>query len=364
MTGRPRVLAIVAAAAALAVAGTVTVTWLQTRGETTSRPGSVTTPRAGVPPLTLDFGVRRDAEAVALARGAALLGRGERAPALAIFDRYRSVDAQIGAAFARWPAGGLDTLKRLVASHPRSAAAQLHLGWALLWSGRTADAAKQFQRVASSFADTPEAVTAEDVLYPKLAPNLPTLVLGVGLPSAPTAADQLRAAAQEAQNADVAAKLRYGLALWTLRRRVSAERQFEAAAALDPKNAVAQTAAAVALFTKTNPVRAFSRLGPLTAVFPHAAVVRLHLGTLLLWTGRIKQAAAQFRLAVDDEPKSPFATAARQFLSIIPAMGPSRENDEPNGLWRLILRRRHSAASSKRSSGVSQAMQRDGGGAG
>jgi len=157
-------------------------------------------------------------------------------------------------------------------------------------------------------------VTAEDVLYPKFAPNLPTLILGVGLPSAPSAAGQLRILEQDARNADVAAKLRYGLALWTLRRRVSAERQFEAAAALDPKNAVAQTAAAVALFTKRNPVRAFSRLGPLTRVFPDAAVVRLHLGTLLLWTGGIKKAGDEFRLAIEDEPASPFAAAARQLL--------------------------------------------------
>ena len=164
-------------------------------------------------------------------------------------------------------------------------------------------------------------MTAEDVLYPKFAPNLPTLILGVGLPSAPTAAAQLHMLELDARNADVAAKLRYGVALWTLRRRVSAERQFEAAAALDPQNAVAQTAAAVALFTKRDPVRAFSRLGPLTGVFPHAAVVRLHLGTLLLWTGRIRKAAEQFRLAAGDEPRSPFATAARQFLSIIPATG-------------------------------------------
>jgi tetratricopeptide (TPR) repeat protein len=321
MTGRARVLAIVAAAAALAVVGTVTITWLQTRGETTQRPGAVTKPRTGVPPLTLDFGVRNDPEAVALSRGEMLLRKGKRQPALAVFERYHSVDAQIAAAFARWPTNGLDTLKRLVAAHPRNASAQLHLGWALLWTGRAGDAAKQFLRVATSFADTPEAVTAEDVLFPKFAPNLPTLILGVGLPSAPTAAGQLRMLELDARNADVAAKLRYGVALWTLRRRVSAERQFEAAAALDPQNAVAQTAAAVALFTKRNPVRAFSRLGPLTAVFPHAAVVRLHLGTLLLWTGSIQKAADQFRLAVGDEPRSPFATAARQFLSIIPATG-------------------------------------------
>ena len=289
MTGRTRVLAIVAAAAALAVAGTVTVTWLQTRGETTERAGAVTKPRAGVPPLTLDFGVRSDPEAVASRRGAgAARARASGEPALAVFERYHSVDAQIGAAFARWPADGLDTLKRLVATHPRNAsrAAPPRLGAPLDRAGGRRREAVPARR--DSFADTPEAVTAEDVLYPKFAPNLPTLILGVGLPSAPTAAGQLRIAERDARNADVAAKLRYGLALWTLRRRVSAERQFEAAAALDPKNAVAQTAAAVALFTKTRPVRAFSRLGPLTAVFPQAAVVRLHLGTLLLWTRRIK----------------------------------------------------------------------------
>jgi tetratricopeptide (TPR) repeat protein len=321
MTGRTRVLAIVAAAAALAVAGIVTITWLQTRGETSQRLGAVTKPRAGMPPLTLDFGVRSDPEALALSQGETLLRKGKRRAALAVFERYHSVDAQIGAAFARWPADGLDTVKRLVAAHPRNASAQLHLGWALLWTGRAADAAKQFLRVATAFADTPEAVTAEDVLYPKFAPNLPTLILGVGLPSAPSAAAQLRILEQDARNADVAAKLRYGLALWTLRRRVSAEREFEAAAALDPRNAVAQTAAAVALFTKRDPVRAFSRLGPLTSVFPHAAVVRLHLGTLLLWTGGIKKAGDQFRLAIEDEPSSPFAAAARQLLSIIPSTG-------------------------------------------
>jgi len=321
MTGRARVLAIVAAAAVLAVAGTVTITWLQTRGETTQRAGAVTKPRSGPPPLTLDFGVRSDPEAAALTRGESLLRKGKRGRALAIFERYGSVEAQIGAAFARWPANGLDTVKRIVSAHPRSAAAQLHLGWALLWTGRAADAVTQFQRVAGEFPDSPESVTAEDILYPKMAPNLPTIVLGLGLPPAATAADQLRIAERGAQRPDVDAKLRYGLALWTLRHRVSAERQFAAAAALDPKSAVAQTAAAVGRFTKRDPVRAFARLGPLTGVFPEAAVVRLHLGTRLLWTGRLRKAAAQFRLAARDEPRSPFATVARQFLSIIPANG-------------------------------------------
>lgn len=321
MTARARVLAVVAVAAALAVAGTVTITWLQTRGETTSRAGAVTKPRQGRPPLTFDFGVRSDAEAKALLRGERLLRQGKADAALAVFERYRSVDARIGAAFARWPDGGLDTLKRLVASHPRSAAAQLHLGWALLWTGRAADAVRQLQRVDTQFPDAPESVTAEDFLYPKMAPDLPPIVLGLDLPSAPSAAGQLRILSAGARGASVDAKLRYGLALWSLRRRVSAERQFTAASALAPGSAVARTAAAVGAFTKRDPVRAFGRLGPLTGAFPKAAVVRLHLGALLLWTGEVRKAAAQFRLAVRDEPRSPFATAARQFISIIPGTG-------------------------------------------
>src|SRR6476646_7927123 len=60
MTPRTRVVAIVAAAAVLAVTGTVTITWLQTRDEKTTAPGSVSKPRAGKPPLVFEFGVRAD----------------------------------------------------------------------------------------------------------------------------------------------------------------------------------------------------------------------------------------------------------------------------------------------------------------
>ena len=323
MSPRTRVLAVVAAVAVLAVAATVGATWAQSRGQSTQAAGSVTRPRAGHPPLALDFGVRSDPEAVALSHAEQLLAKkGRERQALAIFERYHSVDAQIGALFAEWPAGGgLDAMKRIVAEHPRNATAQFHLAWALLWTGRAADAVAQFRRVDSQFPDSPEAVLAEDVLYPKMAPNLPTLVLGLSLPSAPTAAQQLRTVEQAARAGGVDAKLRYGLALWDLHRRVSAERQFAAAAALAPRSPVAQTAAAVGRFTKRDPVAAFSRLGPLSGVFPRASVVRLHLGTLLLWTGQIRKAAKEFRLAERAEPDTPFARAAREFLSIIPANG-------------------------------------------
>ena len=63
MSARARVLTIVAVAAGLAVAGTVGVTLLQTRGESTTAPGAVTKPHKGRPPLFLDFCVRGDREA-------------------------------------------------------------------------------------------------------------------------------------------------------------------------------------------------------------------------------------------------------------------------------------------------------------
>jgi tetratricopeptide (TPR) repeat protein len=317
MSPRTRVLAIVAAAAALAVAGTVTVTWLQARGETTTRPGAVAKPRPGYPYLTFDFGVRNDVEAQELNRAAQLLDASPPKPAeaLAIFDRYHSLEAQIGDVFARWPTGGLDAMKAIVSAHPSSPTAQLHLGWALLWSGRNADAVQQFQRVDSEFPDSPAAVTAENVLYSKMGPNLPVIVLGMPLPSARTAAGQLRLLRRAAAAPDADAKLRYGYALWTLRRRVSAERQFAAAAALAPRDPLARTLAALGRFTKRNPVAAFGRLGPLTGTFPRSAAVRFHLGVALLWTGEVAKGKKQLGLAVQYEPRSAWANAARTLLS-------------------------------------------------
>jgi Flp pilus assembly protein TadD len=116
-------------------------------------------------------------------------------------------------------------------------------------------------------------------------------------------------------DADASAKLLYGLALWNLRRPLSAERQFSAAAKLAPDDPVARTAAAVGAFSKAHPVQAFGRLGPLTGVFPRSPVVRFHLGLLLLWSGEPKKAAAQLRLAVADGPQTVYAKNARVLLA-------------------------------------------------
>jgi Flp pilus assembly protein TadD len=317
-----RVVVIVALAALIAAAAVVGVTLLQTRGERTTVPGAVTTPRAGQPPLDLDFGVDTSAEARALTRAQALYNANRAAQAAAIFGRYHSLEAQLGAAFAAWNENGLATVQSIAATHPASSVALLHLGIADYWAGQNADAVAAWEKTAKIGADSPYGVKAEDLLHPTLTiPGLPYLVLDFGAPPAIRklpAAEQLAALARAAAKPNARAKLLYGSALWSLERPLSAERQFAAAGKLAPHDPVARTAAAVGLFTKANPVQAFSRLGPLTGVFPRAAVVRFHLGLLLLWSGERQKAITQLRLAAADKPGSSYSEDARRLLSRLP----------------------------------------------
>ena len=112
-------------------------------------------------------------------------------------------------------------------------------------------------------------------------------------------AQQLAALAPRRGEPDARAKLLYGAALWGLERPLSAERQFAAAARLAPHDPDARTAAAVGALHEGEPGAAFCRLGPLTGVFPRAAVVRFHLGLLLLWT------SASVQKAVEAAPAAP-----------------------------------------------------------
>lgn len=324
MSARTRVFTVVALAAAAAVTGTVGVTLLQTRGETTTVPGAVTKPHAGSPPLILNFGVRQDPEARALYRAQSLYAKGRRAEAARIFGRYHSLEAEIGAAFAAWPDGGLDELKRLVAAHPQSSLAELHLGWAYWQSGRNADAVGAWTKATELQPDSPAAVNAANPLHPSMAPGLPYIVTGLSPPAAVRRlppAEQLRALAGAAERPDPNAKLLYGVALWNLERPVSAERQFLAAAKLAPDDPTARTAAAVGAFSKADPVRAFGRLGPLTGVFPRAGVVRFHLGLLLVWTRQVEKARAQLRLVIADDPSSAYAKQAKTLITALSSTG-------------------------------------------
>ena len=319
MGPRLRVHATVALAAAVAVAAVVGITVWQTSGERTTVPGAVVAPRAGYPPLSLELGLRADAQARALDAAQRAYNRGRVAQAARVFARYRSLEAQLGSAFAAWKRTGLDPVKRLAAGHPASAVAALHLGWADYWAGRNADALAAWQHTAALAPDSPYGVDAEDALHPTdPVPGLPPIVTPLELPPALAdlpAGEQLARLRATARSGGLDAKLRYGLALWNVRRPVSAERELAAAAKLAPHDPVARVAAAVARFSKGNPVRAFGQLGPLTAVFPHAAVVEFHLGLLLLWTGERTKAATQLRACVADGPQTIYAKNARVLLA-------------------------------------------------
>lgn len=277
-------MAIVAVAAAIAAGAVVGVTLLQTRGET-----SGTTVRKGFPPLDLPS-----------SRALSLYNAGKHTQAEALFSRSHALPDEIGAAFARWPHGTLDDMNRLVAANPTSGLAELHLGLAEYWSGRDADAESAFARAAKVEPDSPAAIAALDFLHPNVAPGLPPIVYDTaGVPAA------------------ARRKLVTGVQLWSLERPVSARKAFDDALALAPDDPVVRTAAAVATFSPARPLAPFPKLGPLTAAFPKAAVVRFHLGELLLWTRQVKKGKEQLRLAVSAQPGSVYAQAAERILGLL-----------------------------------------------
>ncbi len=298
-----RVVGIVALCAAAAVAAIVGGTVLLSRNESTTPPGAITTPRPGKPVLQLEFGPRTDTEARALAQAQTLLDRdGQAAKAAAIFKRYSSVEARLGGAFAEWTGpGSLAAVQAIATGAPGSPAALLNLGWADYQAGRNADAASAWQQTALRFPDSPYAVDALDALNPGVAPGLPYIV-------ADPAAVPARARAA----------LVAGVNLWDhLKEVVSARRDLDLAARLAPHSPEALVAAAVARFSPAKPKAPFPFLRPLTADFPRDAIVRLHLGVVLLWSRQVAKGREQLRLAVAEQPKSTYAKEAKLILEAL-----------------------------------------------
>lgn len=317
MTPRARIFLLVALAAVVA-SGVVVVGVLATRSNVPS-----VKPRPGRPPLALDFGIRTDREARALAQ-AENLYRSRPKDAAAIFARYSSLEAEVGTAMAGWPAGTVARLQTRAAQYPRSALVQLNLGLALYWSRRDAEAVAAWRDAAMLEPDSPYAVRAEDFLHPRFAPGLPAFVLSFQEPLRTRTlppARRLAALAAAARTGGAHAELLYGVALQHLGRPRSAERQFAAAAREAPTDPEARVAAAVGRFDKSNPSAAFSRLGPLVRVFPHAPTVRFHLGLLLLWLGQVDQARSELRRARAENPNSPLGREADSYLSALRSVG-------------------------------------------
>ena len=319
MNPRTRVILIVACVAAAAAGVTIAATALM-KTDVPEEPAAQ--PRPGTPPLVLDLGVRTDSEAKALRRAAGLLQRTRRRQAARIFERYDSVEAQVGSALAAWP-DGFARLEAIAGERPDSGAAQLALGLGRFWRGQTGDAQSSWRKAKAAEPDSLYAVRAGDLLHPELpVPGLPAFVPSFPSPQAlrrmrpPEQYAFLRRRAQRGGTRD---HLLFGSALQRLGRPLSARSQFERAAASSPNDPEALTAVATGFFDKDRPAQAFSRLGPLSRRYPDAATVRFHLGLLLVWMGSVDAARRQFRLAREAEPGSLLAKQSDEFLRRLPS---------------------------------------------
>jgi tetratricopeptide (TPR) repeat protein len=303
---------------ALAAAAIVVVA-VVTTGEDSAASATEMKPRAGRPPLSLALGFRTDPEARALGRSAALYSDGRLARAEAIFTRYSSLEARVGAAYATWPRGTVQRLVELANLYPKSGLVELHLGLARLWAAQ-GDPEAAWRAAVDDDPDSPYAVLAGNLLHPDLPRGLPAFIPSFSAPESVTRlppAKQLAALRSGAEGGGARDWILYGVGLERVGRSISARHAFDRAAQLAPHDVEARVAAAVGAFDKDDPTPAFARLGPLTKVFPREPTVRFHLGVLLLWTGQIKQAERQLRLASHIRPGSVMANEAVRYLDTI-----------------------------------------------
>jgi predicted Zn-dependent protease len=310
----------IAVAAALAAGVTVGATALQSRNDPA---GAATRARTleGRPPLVLELALRRDPEARSLRRAAGAYAGGRVARAKALFGRSESIEARVGLALAAWPEGTVARLEALAAEHPRSAVVAVNLGAALLWARRVPDARAAWRRAARLEPDSAYAVRADDLLHLDTPRGLPPFVPSRAVPTAIVRLPperQVEALARAARRGGAEEHLLYGVALQRAGRPLSAQRAFTAAARSAPASPEALTADAVGRFRKSTPTPAFSRLGPLTQRFPRAAVVRLHLGLLLLWLGEVADARPQLERAVALGRGTVYGRQAERFLGLLP----------------------------------------------
>jgi len=204
---------------------------------------------------------------------------------------------QVREALDAWPAGTVRRLRILAEQHQRSALVRLELGVALAFSGQDGDADAAWREAERVQPDSPSAVRAQDLRHPHTPPGLPPFVPSFARPR--TEAEGL---------------LARGVAAQAALRPVTAERFFVAAARLAPNDPEARVAAAVGLYDKDAPARAFSRLGPLVRTFPHAQTVRFHLGLLLIYLGQLRQARHELLLARAEGARTALGRQAQKLL--------------------------------------------------
>ena len=281
------------------------------------------------PVLELSVLLGDDSEAQALRAAERAYDSGRTDDARAQFaallrDHPESLEAAVGAAVSAWPDGTLERLRELEASHPDSALVHLHLGLALYAEGQQDEAAAEWRKAVEVEPDSQSAVRAGDVLHPDMAPGLPSFFTTLEPPPGLTGKspqeqlDELEAAARGG-GADQ--WILYGTALQRVGKPISARAAFDRALELAPDRLDAKVAAAVGRFDKDDPSAAFSRLGPLARDNPDSALVRFHLGVLLLWIRDVQDARAQLEKAAATMPVSLYSREAKSLLSRLEGIG-------------------------------------------
>jgi tetratricopeptide (TPR) repeat protein len=319
---------LIVAVVALVAAGIAVGATLMGRGDDEA-PSTQAPEQRGAPGLELSVLLRNDREARGLRAAERAYDGGHRAAAKERFDALLaadpdSVEAAVGAAVSGWPEQTIVRLRRLADEYPKSALVQLHLGLALYAGGDDAAAEAQWQQALESEPDSPSALRAEDLLHPELAPGRPYFypsfapMLDLARDSA---AEQLAALRRQAASGGVKDNLLYGIALQRVGRPVSAQAAFARALELDPRSLAARVADAVGRFEKDKPAEAFSRLGPLAQENPSSALVRFHLGLLLLWIRDVDGARKQLQNAADTDRHGFYGKEARMLLSRLEAIG-------------------------------------------
>jgi len=281
------------------------------------------------PVLELSVLLGDDSEAQALRAAERSYDSGRTDDARAQFaallrDHPESLEAAVGAAVSAWPDGTLERLRELEASHPDSALVHLHLGLALYAEGQQDEAAAEWRQAVEVEPDSQSAVRAGDVLHPDMAPGLPSFFTTLEPPPGLTGKspqEQLDGFEAAARGGGADQWILYGAALQRVGKPISARAAFDRALEIAPDRLDAKVAAAVGRFDKDDPSAAFSRLGPLARDNPDSALVRFHLGVLLLWIRDVQDARAQLEKAAATMPVSLYSREAKSLLSRLEGIG-------------------------------------------
>jgi tetratricopeptide (TPR) repeat protein len=260
-----------------------------------------TTPFAGSPPLSIDLpGHPRSA--------AAQVRAAER--------EFPAGDVRISVARAieGYSRNGADATIAALRALPRDqAVVSLHLGLAEIWAGRRSAGLADLKRTRVLDPYGFYGSLADDTLHTEQRPGYPLYIEPPGMPSG-NAKQLRRLAAQQPNRSDVWLALAYQLQRSD---HVEAIADARRALELDPTGVSPRVAVAVLGYSKDDPSKAFSVLGPLSQQASDTTEIRFHLGELLYWLKQDTDAEAQWRQVEQDSPDSVYGLLSAQLMSKI-----------------------------------------------